>query len=244
MMARCLWLTTTALCLWLISGFIMSKVASQNEFPHVLLVEGSTPTTPASGNHALYVASADDLLKHVDSSGTERYAGLMQRTIVTLTDAQIKALPGTPITLVAAQGSGYRIKVHSATATLTSTAGAYTGIDAAYASVELTLGGKWIGLPLINDNSLTTPLAQVSNFLGTAHAKVWDIQLPYLDAVEGGGAAGGGQYLKYLGNSGMPTVAQIDNQPLKLSAENGASFTGGNAANTLKVSVYWSPEVL
>lgn len=243
-MARCWWLTTTALCLWLISGFLMSKVASQNEFPHVLLVEGSTPTTPASGNHALYVASADDLLKHVDSSGAVRHAGLMQRSVTTLTDAQIKALPGTPITLVAAPGSGYRIKVHGATATLTATAGAYTGIDAAYASIELTLGGKWMGLPLINDNTLTTPLAQVSGFLGSAQTKVWDIQIPYLDAVEGGGAAGAGQYLKYLSNSGMPTVAQIDNVALLLAAENGASFTGGNAANTLKVSVYWSPEAL
>lgn len=45
-------------------------VASDNLFPKVLIVEGSAPASPASGNQALYIDSADHKLKRKNSSGT------------------------------------------------------------------------------------------------------------------------------------------------------------------------------
>lgn len=48
----------------------MSTVASDNPFPSVLVVEGTTPATPASNHHRVFVDTADDHLKRVDSTGT------------------------------------------------------------------------------------------------------------------------------------------------------------------------------
>lgn len=44
--------------------------ASDNEFPSILIAEGTTPATPAAGNHRLFVDSADGLLKRVDDGGS------------------------------------------------------------------------------------------------------------------------------------------------------------------------------
>lgn len=49
--------------------------ASDNEFPSVLLAEGTTPATPAAGNARLFVDSADGLLKWVDDAGVVTSAG-------------------------------------------------------------------------------------------------------------------------------------------------------------------------
>ena len=44
--------------------------ASDNVFPKVLVIEGSAPASPASGNQALYIDTADHKLKRKDSSGS------------------------------------------------------------------------------------------------------------------------------------------------------------------------------
>lgn len=44
--------------------------ASDNAYPSVLLVEGSTPASPAAGRQRLFVRSSDHALAMVDSSGT------------------------------------------------------------------------------------------------------------------------------------------------------------------------------
>jgi hypothetical protein len=45
-------------------------IGSDNPFPSVLLVEGTTPATPATGRQRLFVDTADGLLKLVDDGGT------------------------------------------------------------------------------------------------------------------------------------------------------------------------------
>lgn len=44
--------------------------ASDNAFPSLLLVEGSAPASPSSGQHRLFVDTADDKLKRKDAAGT------------------------------------------------------------------------------------------------------------------------------------------------------------------------------
>lgn len=44
--------------------------ASNNPYPSLLIVEGSTPASPTSGDQRLFVDSTDHLLKLVNSSGT------------------------------------------------------------------------------------------------------------------------------------------------------------------------------
>lgn len=43
--------------------------ASDNPYPSLLVVEGTTPATPASGRQRLFVDSADGLFKRVDDAG-------------------------------------------------------------------------------------------------------------------------------------------------------------------------------
>lgn len=45
-------------------------VGSANPFPSLLLVEGTTPATPAAGDQRLFIRSSDHLLCYVNSSGT------------------------------------------------------------------------------------------------------------------------------------------------------------------------------
>ena len=44
--------------------------ASDNPYPSLLVVEGSTPTSPAAGDQRLFIDSADHKLKRVNSSGS------------------------------------------------------------------------------------------------------------------------------------------------------------------------------
>lgn len=44
--------------------------ASDNPFPSILVVEGSAPTTPASGDQRLFIDDTDHKLKRIDSAGS------------------------------------------------------------------------------------------------------------------------------------------------------------------------------
>lgn len=164
----------------------------------------------------------------------------------TCTDATIKALPTTGVEMVAAIGSGYRIKPIALSFILDASAGAYTNINATYAdlAVYYSTSGKWLALPLINDNSLTTALAHVTGFFNNAQTRVLDVQFPYLDAIGNGATTGARGYLDYIGNAGMASIANADNNGVTFKVNNNGSgnFTGGNAANTLKWIFYYSVE--
>jgi len=126
---------------------------------------------------------------------------------VELTDAQIKALPTTPIQLVAAQGAGKAIYILNANAVQKIVSnGFYTNITA----TEFLLTTQ------SNDNSV---------FIVDANA---------LQEVTGTWFCQG--VVNSFSYSNL-----MDNQPVRILMDNsgGGNFTGGNAANTLKVTVYY-----
>jgi hypothetical protein len=146
-------------------------------------------------------------------------------TSVTLTDAQIKALPTTPINILPAPGAGVLNHIHGALFVASFSAGAYTNLSA-------------------------NPFFQV----------VWDAENNYINAtlfageemfLAGNNIAYCLPYMTVTGDAGQPGAAvrssaefgETINRTVDIGAGNVAEgdFTGGNVANTLKVTVYYSP---
>lgn len=151
---------------------------------------------------------------------------------VTLTDAQVKALPTTPITLIAAPGSGSTIVPLQAILRATCTAGAYTNINATICNLAVYWLGDFSTWPLVgvvNDSSASPSPGKVTTFLGGANKHI-AILPAYTD--------------NYTNNWNLPPVigdAIYENKAIAIAVDNNGSgnFTGGNAANTLRVDVIY-----
>lgn len=169
---------------------------------------------------------------------------VLARSIVTLSDAQIKALPTTGIQVVAAQGSGFRAKVLSVSVYLNTAAGAYTNVDATYSAIALSASGFGLTNGIVNDSAAAPALSQMSNFLGVAAAQTADLGVPAVYATDDPGS------LEWVlsGDSanGATATSSFDNVAVLIGADNNGSgdFTGGNAANTMKVVVYYVRETI
>jgi len=177
-------------------------------------------------------------------------ASLTCRTITTLTDAQVKALPTTPITLIAAQGAGIRPKVLGLTVVVRAGAGAYTNVDATYSDLHLDVAaGDYIQYPiLVNDSTVSASYQQMTQFLAAAADSVHDVVPHQFTALGPTGAWAGTPLYVFGTNNGSSgsTPTGLANSAVRIGADNNGSgnFTGGNAANTLKVFVYWVKETL
>jgi hypothetical protein len=168
--------------------------------------------------------------------------GLVRRAIVTLTNAQIKALPTTPITLVAAPGAGSRIKVLAATVIAKTGSGAYGNINATYAALQLeSAGGRWLAQAVANDDALTTPLTRLSSLLGGTNESYVDMLVPFVNAVEAEGASGSEQWVAPVISNDL---TDTENDLVRVSIDNNGSgdLTGGHGSNTLRVIVYYAVE--
>jgi hypothetical protein len=158
---------------------------------------------------------------------------LLVATVV-LTDAQIKAMPTTPIQVVAAQGSGFAIELLQARLS-TALTSAYTNVNADGYIVLRMSGGDEHSAYVLNDSSSGIGLTYLTTLLTEAEASVslgkW---LETTDPAAGRGA--------------IPHVSTsaYDNEALQIMSVNGAGspfagdFTGGNAANTMTVRVWYA----
>jgi hypothetical protein len=142
---------------------------------------------------------------------------------ITLTDAQIKALPTTPFQLVAAPGAGKMILPQSAILILDWTAD-YASIDAA-CYMQIQTPDETLVLSFSENTGDGGPNAIFA--AGGDAIGVFGIRQQVVSS-----------FTRML--SGGLAQSSFNNQPLQLLiGNNGVNLTGGNAANTLKVTVYY-----
>lgn len=154
----------------------------------------------------------------------------LYRAQITLTDAQIKALPTAPQQIVAAQGTGTRIQLIAIDLEGDFSAGAYTNVSAdgfLYASVGVALEN--LSSAIANDS--TIPLTYLSTFLSAQVSQATLVPATYAEPVNNWGN------LAYVTTVSAASV----NEPLILFLNNAAAgnLTGGNAANTLTITSWY-----
>lgn len=194
------------------------------------LLASMTEAAPATSEMLTYV-EVDGVQKKVTHAAPGgMLAKLYQRT-VTLTDAQIKALPTTPMELVPASGIGKIIHPVGVSVLIDVTAGSYTNIDAT--SVFIVSYDSGSGFSLYGATTHWLEAYYVSGMLAD-NSEPWFSMMGRAGWHDATGDVW--PYLAYLG------ITNCANKNLALKASNGAlgDYTGGNAANTLKVTVLYS----
>ena len=154
-------------------------------------------------------------------------ASIIQSATVTLTDAQIKALPTTGVEIVAAQGVNTIINPLNAVIVF-NWAADYTNIDGAcQLFIQADSGNSTLDFLRQADGNV------VSDFFANGSSTFINIQSNQKVANINGNTT--------VANS-PAFISDFENQGLSIKINNGASgnLTGGNAANTLKVTVYYT----
>jgi hypothetical protein len=156
--------------------------------------------------------------------GSSPGGGSLLSATVTLTDAQIKALPTTGIQLVAAPGANKYILPIAASYYLDPSGGAYTGADDAGWSIAWQ-SEFWASSPTV----MASPLQTTSKSLG-----IFSLSLtPVYTA---------GSFTGFAVGESAGGASGIIDKPLTIEDKfNGISdYGGGNAANKLVVTVVYT----
>ena len=147
----------------------------------------------------------------------------------TLTDEEIKALPSTAIAIVPAQGAGTVIQPLSAGYILNTSAGAYV------ASADASWTLVWI--PAAGQSRYASTTQPIQSPLQSATESYGGWATPSIGVINGGNFDG-----LIQNDQGSNPLAEYANLPLGIKDDymGVADYTGGNAANSLKVIVLYT----
>lgn len=151
----------------------------------------------------------------------------------TLTNAQIKALPSTPIELVPAPGAGFQLVPFLCAVRGNTNHGmgsAYGNVDPDFSALYvLYAGGSSWSNYVINDSTLG--YQSVTDLFTASHTFYWSF-LAYTTA----------EPIYAWGNIAIPEVGIEENHALHLIWDNNAAgnLTGGVSANSLAVTTYYT----
>ncbi len=159
------------------------------------------------------------------------------RASASFTDAQIKALPTTALSIVSAPGAGFMIVPIQYLILVNATAGAYANIHASSTGLIQTTSTHVLMSGYIANDASTTPAQSMMTALFGAAGKRNLTLIPDFSPVT---PADGWSIF-----GDVQVTSDIDNRDLELTVSNtGGDFTGGNAANTLKVITYYTVEAV
>jgi hypothetical protein len=162
---------------------------------------------------------------------TPAEAIVIGKRITTLTDAQIKALPTTAVEIVPAPGAGKALKMIACLCLLKHAAGAYGNIADNMCGVGINIDGRISSVGdwgwLIGDNS--DPIGGYIE-ISPGAAVGLKVQSYAHTLITGAG------YYSDLGNRNMT----ISGHNWDSSGNDLGVWTGGNAANTLDVIVFYT----
>jgi hypothetical protein len=163
----------------------------------------------------------------------------MMHERISLTNAQIKALVTTGISLVAAPGAGIYNRFIAAVVKIDGSAGAYTNIDAA-ATISI-LAGTQVVSQVVSEpaNGGVTALLAASD----AHvANLTPRVRPYFTLSEGAPNTIAAQDSVAI----VETKTNLSNKALTIKATNASAgdFTGGHASNTGTVDIFYMTTAL
>lgn len=176
-------------------------------------------------------ATSQDFFTYVDNVPTGGDAMLVRTT--TMTNAQVKALPTTPFEIVPAPGAGKLLVLHQAIIDKKTVIAAYTGLSASstqpYLNIQLANGDP-LSSYSVNDSTSTPALAELTDLMDNSNMKHVFLPWQQVDTSNGWG-------IIEIANMSAAGV----NQAMQLHMVNAAgNLTGGNAANTWIVTVYYS----
>lgn len=223
---------------------IVLNSAGESDGPIYLSSTPSYKTVYTDGNGVAIAGYPVDMI--TPSSGI---INLTNSSITSLTNAQLLALPTTPIilTLTASQianltSNNLRIAGIAATLTTNFSAGAYTNVNTTFASLQIeTTGGTVLFQGPINKSSFTVPLTRLTTFFGNTNLII--PLNPFSEPIQAGTTSGTVGYTQADVTGAVTDSAGLQ---MQISMDNNGSgnLTGGNAANTLLVTVYFALESL